>query len=71
MLEKTKSQEKKVKENIYRDSQKTNSKNLAVVKNDELINIEKDTTKNSDVEFVIKPIDEEIKNIVHDFSQTE
>lgn len=41
-----------------------------MVKNDELINIEKDTTKNSDVEFAIKPVDEEIKNIIDDSLQT-
>lgn len=66
MLEKTKSQERKIKESIDYDSQKTNNENSSVNKNDELANMENDTIKNSEVEFTIKPVDEEIKNIVDD-----
>jgi len=70
LLEKTKSLEKKVKENIDHDSkkkiQKSDSVESSVVKNDEP---EMDTTK-PDEEFTVKPVDEEIKSLV-DSSKTE
>lgn len=71
MLEKTKSLEKKVKENIDHDSkkkiQKSDSVESSVVKNDEP---EIDTTSKSDEEFTVKPVDEEIKSVVNN-SKTE
>lgn len=71
MLEKTKSLEKKVKENIDHDSkkkiQKSDSVESSVVKNDEP---EMDTTTKPDEEFSVKPVDEEIKSVV-DSSKTE
>lgn len=71
LLEKTKSLEKKVKENIDHDSkkkiQKSDSVESSVVKNDEP---EIDTTTKPDEEFIVKPVDEEIKSVV-DNSKTE
>jgi len=71
LLEKTKSLEKKVKENIDHDSkkkiQKSDSVESSVVKNDEP---EIDTTSKSDEEFTVKPVDEEIKSVVNN-SKTE
>ncbi|XP_027836665.2 TRAF3-interacting protein 1 [Aphis gossypii] len=71
LLEKTKSLEKKVKENIDHDSkkkiQKSDSVESSVVKNDEP---EMDTTTKPDEEFSVKPVDEEIKSVV-DSSKTE
>lgn len=75
LLEKTKSLEKKVKENIDHDSskkiQKSDNVELSVVKNDEPISIEIDTTTKSDGEFIGKPVDEEIKNTVDSSVKTE
>ncbi|CAH1737155.1 unnamed protein product [Aphis gossypii] len=71
LLEKSKSLEKKVKENIDHDSkkkiQKSDSVESSVVKNDEP---EMDTTTKPDEEFSVKPVDEEIKSVV-DSSKTE
>lgn len=69
MLEKTKSQEKKVKELIVPDSkknvQKSNSVEIPVVKNEELVNIEYDSTIMSSAESAVKSINEEPKkNII-------
>lgn len=75
LLEKTKSLEKKVKENIDQDSQKkiqkSDSVESSVVKNDEPVRIEMDTLAKSDGEFNVKPVDEEIKNIVDSSVKTE
>lgn len=65
MLEKTKSLEKKVKENIDHDSkkkiQKSDTVESSVVKNDEP---KMDTTTKPDEEFAVKLVDEEIKSVV-------
>lgn len=67
VLEKTKPQVKKVKEKIEHDSkkniQKSNNIETSVDKNEELVNIEYNTTNISSVESAIKPINEETKNI--------
>lgn len=74
-LEKSKSLEKKVKENIDHDSQKkiqkSDSVESSVVKNDEPVSMEMDTTTKSDGEFSVKPVDEEIKNTVDSSVKTE
>lgn len=69
VLEKTKSQEKKLKDSIDQDPQtnlkKNNSEDSLVNQiNNELINVEMGAIKNSDLEFTVKSDDEEIKNIV-------
>ncbi|XP_060875849.1 TRAF3-interacting protein 1 [Metopolophium dirhodum] len=75
LLEKTKSLEKKVKENIDHDSQKkiqkSDSVESSVVKNDEPVSMEMDTTTKSNGEFSVKPVDEEIKNTVDSSVKTE
>jgi len=69
VLEKLKSQEKKVKENTDHESQKnvqkTKREDSTMVKNDEPINMEMDTMKNSDVKLTVNPVNEEIKNTVN------
>jgi len=42
-----------------------------VVKNDEPVSMEMDTTTKSDGEFSVKPVDEEIKNTVDSSVKTE
>uniref|UniRef100_A0A2S2PN62 TRAF3-interacting protein 1 n=1 Tax=Schizaphis graminum TaxID=13262 RepID=A0A2S2PN62_SCHGA len=75
LLEKTKSIEKKVKENIDHDSQKkiqkSDSMESSVAKNDESNIIEMDTTTKPVGEFTVKPVDEEIKSIVDSSVKTE
>lgn len=57
-----------MKENTDHDSQKyiqkPNSEDLLVVKNDEPITMEIDLSKKSNVESSVKPVNDEIKNIV-------
>lgn len=75
MLEKAKSQEKKVKKDNEEDSQKNvqKSKNddSSVAKTDEPINMEIDTIKNSNVELAVNPVNEKIKDIVDNSLKTE
>uniref|UniRef100_A0A2S2Q5A7 TRAF3-interacting protein 1 n=1 Tax=Sipha flava TaxID=143950 RepID=A0A2S2Q5A7_9HEMI len=69
VLEKTKSQEKNIKEIIEHDSkkniQKPNSVETSMVKNEELVSIEYNTTNISSLESAVKPINEETKNIIN------
>lgn len=51
--------------------QKSDSMESSVVKNNESIIIEMDTTTKSVGEFTIKPVDEEIKSIVDSSVKTE
>lgn len=63
MLEKAKSLEKKIKESVEPNSQKTNVETLSAIKNDDPVGLEINPTTKSDEELAVKPVDEEIKNL--------
>lgn len=75
VFEKTKSQEKKLKESADHDSlkniQKSNCEDLPVVNNDEPINMEIDLSKKNVIESSVKPVNDEIKNVVDNSLKTE